>query len=462
MGPARQITPNTTEDHYLADMVTLSNGQSLTLVARYEFGGIYDILAYRHTATGQQVGAPVRLVDNAEVYVNSITGAGYIDPSVAAAGNGTYAIAWHQESRLADNQVGYSVFTQLFRNDGTAIGPQRVVAPVTAHPQESFGLDQTNGQIEARSVGGFALGWNRDQPDSLDGDVYFRLLDRFAAGQTQAVMVNTDRRAGDQVLQDVVDLGGGRTLVTYFNQIPDAIDDIFDGGQLLGRVFNGAGQAITASFMISEGAPYEDMTGGNTIINIYGQVVSSFSTQLNYADDDDVLVVLRDLVLPVQRLGAGNTAVMGSFVADRIEGQAGQDTIRGDRGNDRLNGGDGHDLLYGGTGRDTLEGGTGNDRLFGEIGNDILMGNAGADTLAGGLGADVFIFSRVTGADLVTDFQNGVDRLQLVDFNGAQVGGLIAGARMIDGDAVLTLGPNAVIRLIDVTRAQLDMSDFIF
>lgn len=163
--------------------------------------------------------------------------------------------------------------------------------------------------------------------------------------------------------------------------------------------------------MISEGVFYEDMMGGNMIINIYGQVVFSFLIQLNYVDDDDVLVVLCDLVLLVQWLGVGNIVVMGSFVVDRIEGQVGQDMIWGDCGNDWLNGGDGYDLLYGGMGCDMLEGGIGNDWLFGEIGNDILMGNVGVDMLVGGLGVDVFIFSWVIGVDLVIDFQNGVDWL---------------------------------------------------
>ncbi|SMO56465.1 calcium-binding protein [Paracoccus laeviglucosivorans] len=461
-GPAIQITPNTQDDHYVAQMVTLSNGQALTLVARYEGAGDYDILAYRHTAAGQQVGPAVRLVDDAETFVNSITGAGYIDPSVAAQVNGTYAIAWHQETHQADGLIGYAVWTRLFRNDGVAIGPARNVAPVTYHPQETLGLDQTNGHIVARNVGGFALGWNRDQPDSLDGDVYFRLLDRFAAGQTQAVMVNSDRRAGDQYMQDIVDLGGGRTLVTYFNQIPDAIDDIFDGGQLLGRVFNAAGQAITASFMISEGAPYYEMGGGNTIINIWGQIVSTFSSEINYDDDEDVLIVQRDYVLPVQRLGAGNNSVMGSFVHDRIEGQGGNDAIWGNRGNDRLNGGLGNDTLRGGVGRDTLEGHNGNDRLFGDIGGDVLMGNGGADTLTGGQGADVFIFSRTTGADLITDFENGLDRFQIVDMSYAQVRSVIANAREVGGDTILTLGPNATIRLADTDRSEIGLSDFIF
>lgn len=52
-----------------------------------------------------------------------------------------------------------------------------------------------------------------------------------------------------------------------------------------------------------------------------------------------------------------------------------------------------------------LLGGSGNDTLAGKGGNDVLFGEAGADT---------FVFEAVTGADLVGDFEIGVDKIELV------------------------------------------------
>lgn len=460
-GAARQLTPNTTDDHYAAGITTLANGQSVTLVARYESGGIYDLLAYRHNAAGQQVGGPVRLINDAEVYVNSLTGAGYVSPSITSAAGGNYAISWN-ELTDANGLTGYGVWTQVFRPDGRAVGAPQLIAPMTPDLR-GYSRDQEDSQIEGRSVGGYAIAWYGDEAqDNLDGDVYFRLLDGYGAGQTGRVMVNSDLRAGEQFLQDVVDLGAGRTLVTYFNQIPDAIDDFFDGGQLMGRVFNAAGRAITGSFRISEGAPYAEMEGGNTIINSYGQIVSTFSTELNYADDTDVLIVSRWLTLPAVYAGAGNNRVNGTYVNDRLHGQNGNDVILGDRGNDTLTGGYGRDVLQGGAGADRLEGHQGNDRLLGGAGADRLIGNAGMDTLAGGSGADVFVFSRLTGADRVTDFQNGIDRFQLTGFTQGQVRNVISNAREVDGDTILQLGPQAMIRLVDTSRGEIDASDFIF
>lgn len=454
-GPARQITPNTKDDHYAVDIVTLANGQALTLVARYEGGGDYDLLAYRHDAAGRQVGGPRRLVDDAEVFVSSLTGANYISPSLTASGNGNYAISWHQ--RISQDDLrGYVVMTQVFRPDGTPVASAQITAPLIPNSQVSYGLEQSYSQIEARSAGGYAVAWERDQAnDTLLSDVYFRQLDARGRATSPPVMVNSDRRAGEQELHDVVDLGAGRTLVTYINQIPDAVDDIFDGGVLLGRVFGPQGRALTGSFRISEGEPFELMGGGNTIINQQGQIVATFEAELSYEFDDDVIIVARNLTLPDVSAGAGNNRVHGTYVNDRLFGQVGNDLLWGNRGNDRLDGGRGNDALRGQAGNDSLFGGPGIDRLhgdngrdflFGGIGNDLLEGGAGNDTLDGaqgqdtlrggasndrliggeaadqlygGAGADVFVFRTPAEAgvassrDTIHDFQRGLDRIDL-------------------------------------------------
>ena len=69
-----------------------------------------------------------------------------------------------------------------------------------------------------------------------------------------------------------------------------------------------------------------------------------------------------------------------------------------------------------------MTGGAGNDTLKGGGGNDTLIGNMGADRMEGGAGRDTFRFtkaadSRVNAADLITDFQPGMDRLDLRPLN---------------------------------------------
>lgn len=409
IGPAKQLTPNTTDDHNTVDIVTLKNGQSVTLVARYEGAGDYDLLAYRHNANGEQIGRAVRLVDDAEVYVNSLTGAGYISPSIAASAGGGYAVSWHQKTKQGDLQ-GYAVWTQVFTAEGRAVGAAKVAAPLIRDADSRFGLEQSGSEIAGRSIGGYALAWNREEEDSgSNTDVYFRLLDRTGSGATSAVMVNSDRRSGEQHLQDVVDLGAGRTLVTYFHQIPDAIDDIFDGGVLYGRVFGTNGRALTGSFKISEGDPYESMGSGNTLINHLGRIVSTFQAELTYANDDDVIITSRALTLPVVSGSPASTLLQGTYVNDRIRGNGGNDTINGDRGDDRLSGGSGNDLISGDAGNDVIWGDAGNDRLRGGDGNDKIYGGSGNDRMAGGSGND--LLEGGTGHDLMWG-DAGADRLR--------------------------------------------------
>jgi Ca2+-binding RTX toxin-like protein len=77
------------------------------------------------------------------------------------------------------------------------------------------------------------------------------------------------------------------------------------------------------------------------------------------------------------------------------------------------------DTLRGGEGGDTLSGLGGNDTLIGGDGDDRLNGGADRDTLTGGNGADIFVFDAPahtgvrTAADRITDFQSGIDLIDL-------------------------------------------------
>ncbi|MFT6676845.1 MAG: Ca2+-binding RTX toxin-like protein [Sulfitobacter sp.] len=76
-----------------------------------------------------------------------------------------------------------------------------------------------------------------------------------------------------------------------------------------------------------------------------------------------------------------------------------------------------------GTGADDiLIGQAGADQINGGNGNDILSDGGGQDGLRGGGGADVFILSQDGALDIIHDFQQGADRIDLTDFN--QISGL--------------------------------------
>ncbi len=124
--------------------------------------------------------------------------------------------------------------------------------------------------------------------------------------------------------------------------------------------------------------------------------------------------------------GKGSDTLDGGQGRDRLDGGGGRDTLHGNGGNDTLKGGQGNDTLDGGNGRDRLDGGDGNDLLrdngqTGASGRDLFSGGAGDDRLrigggddiaTGGAGADSFeFFGSSIGADHVTDFTSGTDRL---------------------------------------------------
>ena len=136
---------------------------------------------------------------------------------------------------------------------------------------------------------------------------------------------------------------------------------------------------------------------------------------------------------------------------EHLTGSAFDDTLAGDRRDNDIDGLVGDDTLYGGPGGgdDVITGGPGNDRLFGGQGADNLTGGPGDDSLAGGLDADIFVFGPGDGADTVTDFSGGTDKLDLTAFEIESVDeismttnddGVTIDLSDIDGGSILLAG----------------------
>lgn len=105
--------------------------------------------------------------------------------------------------------------------------------------------------------------------------------------------------------------------------------------------------------------------------------------------------------------GDGDDFLWSSYGNDKLYGGDGKDYLNGGHGNDKLYGGGGDDILYGKDGRDTLSGGDGNDFLAGGDGKDLLTGGAGSDT---------FRFFSDNGSNTITDFEDGIDVIDLWAF----------------------------------------------
>ena len=88
----------------------------------------------------------------------------------------------------------------------------------------------------------------------------------------------------------------------------------------------------------------------------------------------------------------------------------------------------------------------------------MLDGGSGDDVLTGGLGADQFLFRSTSGDDILTDFQDGTDRIRI-----------LSGAASFNGLTLTTEGENvrvsfgSVSILIEtITTDDLSAADFLF
>ena len=261
---------------------------------------------------------------------------------------------------------------------------------------------------------------------------------------------------------------------------------------------------------------------GGTITSIS---VNTGSGTLNFnlaATPVDVSAVLaaiaaNDETALFSALFAGNDVITGTTFNDVLNGYSGNDNIRGGLGADVLRGDDGDDTLIGGLGNDLLTGGNGidtadysnaaslvkvtlattaaqntlgagtdtlvtvenltgsafDDQLTGSTANNVLNGGAGLDSLNGGAGNDTltggldvgdqFIWSGNTnlGSDIVTDFQDGVDKIRLIG-TGATTFANLTITTNGSGWAVITLANGTQITLDGVLATAVDASDFLW
>ncbi|MFU8778312.1 MAG: nidogen-like domain-containing protein [Roseovarius sp.] len=172
----------------------------------------------------------------------------------------------------------------------------------------------------------------------------------------------------------------------------------------------------------------------------------------------------------------GNDLIFGGGGNDDIGGGTGRDTIDAGAGDDRVGGGEGDDSIFGGAGNDFLAGGGRNDTIDGGTGNDTINGGTGSDVMTGGAGADVFVFNsfKTGDFDVITDFEDGIDRFLIRRFDpdtgaeninngGNGLAGFVAAMNITDTAAGAQMNVNGNTILVQgITAAQLTVDDFQF
>jgi Ca2+-binding RTX toxin-like protein len=369
---------------------------------------------------------------------DTIMGAGGDDVIDAGAGDDTILYEGLKEGY--DSVDGGDGFDRLAATrDGTAIG-----------------LTSFTG-IEEISAGGhdgvFIRGSSRGEAFDFTG-VTLVDIDRIDLGAGNDSVIGS--AGADTILggggNDVLRGGDGGDV---FLVGPGDGVDVFDGGTGYDRI-----EAIGANSVIG----IQSLTDVEAISGEGFANVSIATT--NVADTLDLRGVA---VTGIDRISllAGDDTFFGSDAGDRIIGGKGNDVLHGEGGDDTfvIAAGDGSDTIDGGAGFDTIEvagatfiwanvsdvealvgtnlrlngtagadtidlsgvaltgvakifAGLGDDRVIGSAGDDVIELSEGQDVLTGGAGRDTFdvdkvTFSKVGRADLITDFVQGEDRINL-------------------------------------------------
>jgi Ca2+-binding RTX toxin-like protein len=238
-----------------------------------------------------------------------------------------------------------------------------------------------------------------------------------------------------------VNLATGRAITTFGTSILSNIEDIEGsdyGDTLVGNISNNQIQGFGGADTINGGLGFDTAVYVDAVfainVNLATGAVSGGSGIDSLASIERIIGSRFNDTLTGS---VANESFLGGFGADIINGGGGIDTVEynfvgsgvivnlltgavsGSAGNDVLSN---IENVSGSIFNDTITGNALANNLNGNGGSDRLDGGAGADTLSSGAGVDTFVFrfgqSTVTGADRITDFAIGSDKIDLLSAAG--------------------------------------------
>lgn len=373
-----------------SEVTTLTDG---SFVVTWESTGQDGVSAQRFGAFGNAIGSEFLIMQS----INTI---GDKAPSITALSDGGFVVTW---DAYVSGTEKYNIFAQRFDANGVAIGLAITVNTAAGHWQ-------SNSSTAALDDGGFVVVWHSDiNQDGLsadgsgsqDGSSDGIFGQRFDAngdpvgGEFQINTYITD----NQSQASVTGLADGGYVVTWQSEGQDG-----DGLGIYGQRYDADGVTVGVEFLVNTQTNGDSLRSEVAALENGGFVVSWSGW---WVDD--------------------NGDHVNSIYAQQFTAQ-----------------------LFGTAGDDVMVDVVGADWLDGQAGDDILIGGTGHNILTGGSGADEFVFNTLDAANTITDFEVGVDTLNL------QM--LLEQAGTVQAD----LGEYSFYRIRDFTIGKLEDLDIQF
>ncbi len=352
-----------------------------------------------------------------------------------------------------------------------------------------------------------------DFSGSLTGSV------TFAAGETRKVI--TVLIAGDIVAElnetFVVTLSAPSSGLTLGTNTATATITNDDSSEILGTIGNDALNGTVANDSL-RGLEGNDTLSGGLGADVLDGGIGADTARYSSSDAFVNINMLTGVYTGGHAQGDTFTdveSIIGSSFNDIIRGNSSANTLSGTGGNDELYGEAGVDTLVGGVGADKLDGGAGTadyayyssstsavtvnlltnintggdaagdqlfniERVFGSAhddiltgnglanllsgsgGNDTLTGGAGTDTLTGGVGNDTFMFNTGFGADTVTDWQDGAEKIRFDAAMALDFGALAFAGQGTKTVVVSGFADGSIITVKSAAFFTLEAGDFLF
>ena len=300
----------------------------------------------------------------------------------------------------------------------------------------------------------------------IDGDRNVVINTGMLAGYPGTVGVIFETEAGEKNLFRNTGSINGSVSVDG----SDGNEKVVNSGQFSGGVDLGAGDdfLVTSRYIggdvrMEEGndkvvvkakGAFASLDGGSgdDVFNLTAGNEIGTGTTISGGMDDDVYIVSHsDLLL--RESAAGGDDTVKSTVSFTLANEFENLVLVGNKSTDAV----------GNAGANVISGNGGSNKLLGLAGMDILDGGRGNDTLQGGTNNDAFAFRVNCGKDLVTDFTDLSDVIDLSRYSGIDSFDDLAGRiKQKDTDTVITLLDGDKITLATFTATNLTNSDFEF